>query len=158
MFGEAIEGLARAVGRTNWLYAQYVNRLHGRSGHLWQNRFYSCGLDEPHLWTALRYVERNPLRAGLCRRAQDYRWSSAAAHVAGQDDVLVRAAPLLALEPRWARHLAADPDAETVRQLRRHEATGRPAGSERFLKRLERLLDRVLRPRKPGRPRKCDEK
>ncbi len=101
---------------------------------------------------------RIPVRAGLCRRPQDYPWSSAAAHVAGRDDVLVQAAPLLKLEPRWARRLAADPDAETVRQLRRHEATGRPLGGERFLKRLEKLLDRALRPRKPGRKKKGQEK
>ena len=53
--GEA--SLARAVGRTHFLYTQYVNRLHGRSGHLWQNRFYSCALDDEHLWNALVYVE-----------------------------------------------------------------------------------------------------
>jgi len=74
------ESLARAVGRTNWLYAQYVNRLHGRSGHLWQNRFYSCALDEGHFWAAMCYVERNPLRAGLVRVPWGYAWSSAAAH------------------------------------------------------------------------------
>ena len=68
--------------------------------------------------------------------------------------MLVRAAPVLKLEPRWARHLTADPDAETVQQLRRHGATGRPAGSERFVKRLERLLGRALQPQKPGRPKK----
>jgi putative transposase len=40
------ETLAKAVGRTHFYYAQAINRLHGRSGHLWQNRFFSCGLDE----------------------------------------------------------------------------------------------------------------
>ena len=55
--------LAKAVGRTHWLYTQYVNRLHRRSGHLWQNRFFSCALDESHCWQALAYVERNPVRA-----------------------------------------------------------------------------------------------
>jgi hypothetical protein len=48
---------------------------------LWQNRFYSCALDEVHLWTALRYVERDPVRAQLVTRPEDYFWSSAAAHV-----------------------------------------------------------------------------
>lgn len=55
-------------------------------------------------------------------------------------------------------HLIAVPDAETVRQLRRHEETGRPAGSPRFVRRLERLLGRVLQPRRPGRPRKEPKK
>ena len=78
--------LAAAIGRTHWLYTQYVNRLHGRSGHLWQNRFFSCALDEPHLWTALRYIECNPLRAGATRAAWNYPWSSAAAHVGTRAD------------------------------------------------------------------------
>jgi len=74
------DSLAKAVGRAHWLYAQYVNGLHGRSGHLWQGRFYSCALDERHLWTALAYVELNPVRARVVRRAWRYEWSSAAAH------------------------------------------------------------------------------
>jgi len=74
------ESLAKAVGRTHWLYTQYVNRLHGRCGHLWQNRFYSCTLDETHFWPAMVYVERNPVRAKRVRRAWEYPWSSAAAH------------------------------------------------------------------------------
>lgn len=81
-----------------------------------------------------------------------------AAHLAGKDNVLVQAGPLLKPAPRWAQHLSADADAETVRQLRRHAATGRPAGGERFPKRLEKLLGRVLRPRKPGRKKKAGGK
>jgi len=74
------DSLAKAIGRTHWIYARLVNRLHGRSGHLWQNRFYSCALDRDHLWRAIAYVERNPVRARLHRKAWLYPWSSAAAH------------------------------------------------------------------------------
>src|SRR4030042_765949 len=63
------DSLAKAVGRGHWLYTQYVNRLHGRSGHLWQNRFYSCALDEEHLVAARAYAERNPVRAKLVKQA-----------------------------------------------------------------------------------------
>jgi len=111
-------------------------------------------MDETYLLACAQYVERNPVRAGLCRRPGEYRWSSAAAHLAGRDDTLVRVAPLLALDPRWAQHLGADPDTDTVRQLRSHEATGRPAGDEACLRGLERKLGRVLRPRRAGRKRK----
>ena len=75
------ESLAKAVGRTHWLYTQHINRLHGRVGHLWQNRFYSCALDRDHYWAAMRYVERNPVRARLHPKAWLYPHSSAAAHV-----------------------------------------------------------------------------
>jgi putative transposase len=74
------DSLAKAVGRTHWLYTQAINRLHGRSGHLWQNRFHSCPLAHGHYWAAMRYVERNPVRARLCRFAWEYPYSSAAAH------------------------------------------------------------------------------
>ena len=76
----AADSLAKAVGRTHWLYSQAINRLHGRSGHLWQGRFYSCALDPDHYGAAMRYVERNPVRARLHRKAWLYPWSSAAAH------------------------------------------------------------------------------
>ena len=57
------DGLAEAIGRTHFVHTQYVNRLHGRSGHLWHGRFYSCPLDETHLWRSMVYIERNPVRA-----------------------------------------------------------------------------------------------
>jgi putative transposase len=152
------EALAKAVGRTHFRYTQYVNRLHGRSGHLWQNRFYSCPLDEEHFWTAMAYVERNPVRAKLVRRAWEYPWSSAAAHVGGADP-----SPLLDLSV-WARRMAAGGDwretlarpgdPETTAALRRNTATGRPLGSDRFLSKLETALNRRLRPLPVGRPRK----
>jgi putative transposase len=73
--------LAVALRRAHGRYALYLNARRRRTGHLWQNRFYSCALDERHLWIALRYVERNPVRASLVTRAEKYEWSSAAAHL-----------------------------------------------------------------------------
>ena len=93
------ESLAKAIGRADFLHTQYVNRLQGRSGHLWQNRFHSCALDEGHFWSAMRYVEQNPVRAGLVKEAGDYEWSSAAAHLTGED-----LTELLDME-RWAAQM-----------------------------------------------------
>jgi len=61
------DGLQRAVGRSHFLYTQYINRLHRRSGHLWQGRFFSCPPDDAHALDALRYVEMNPVRARMTR-------------------------------------------------------------------------------------------
>ncbi len=155
---ESEDGLRRAIGEAHRRYTRRVNFREGWRGHLWQGRFASFVMDEPHLLACARYVERNPVRAGLCARAGDYPWSSAAAHLAGKDDGLVRVRPLLELVPRWGRHLSADPDEETVGRLRRHEGTGRPLGGERFLQRLEKIVGRLLRPRKPGRKKKTREK
>ena len=75
------DSLAVLFRRVHGAYAQAVNAGLGRSGHLWQNRFYACPLSERHLWVALRYVEANAVRAGLVAQAAAYRWSSAAAHL-----------------------------------------------------------------------------
>jgi len=74
------EGLALTLKQTHGRYASYWNGQLASSGHAWQGRFYSCPLDEPHLWKALRYVELNPVRAGLVTSAALWPWSSAAAH------------------------------------------------------------------------------
>ena len=83
---ERADSLALLFRRVHGRYAQYINTRRGRSGHLWQGRFYSCPLDGAHLATALRYVEENPCRAGLARQPEQYRWSSAAVHLGLRGD------------------------------------------------------------------------
>ena len=156
------DALAKALGRTHFRYTQYVNRLHGRSGHLWQNRFYSCALDDDHYWTAMAYVERNPVRARLVRRPWTYRWSSAAAHCGrGRDR-----SGMLDLG-QWSEWLAGDDWSETLvdilgdetlSALRLNTHRGRPLGSDAFLSKIEALLGRRLRPLPVGRPRKRKRK
>lgn len=148
------DGLRRVLGETHRRYTRRVNLREGLGGHLWQDRFYSFPMDEPHLLAAARYVEQNPVRAGLARRARDWRWSSARAHLAGQDDGLASVSPLLDLVPDWRAFLAGDADAGIVESLRLHTRTGRPLGTDRFLGRLERSLGRTLKPRRPGRKAK----
>ncbi len=149
--------LALAVGRTHWLYTQHVNRLHGRHGHLWQNRFFSCALDEPHLADVLLYVERNPVRARLVRYPWTYRWSSAAAHANGADPAgLIDPAPWRKIStPSQWRSLLVRPDAEDfARRICLSTSTGRPLATDSTLNRLERRLGRRLRALPVGRPKK----
>ncbi|MGD2109963.1 MAG: transposase [Phycisphaerae bacterium] len=153
------EALAKAVGRTNFRYAMYVNRLHQRSGHLWQNRFFSCALDEVHAWRALRYVERNPVRARLVRVAWRYWWSSAAEHCGCR-----RANKIALVDPRawqrtwdagrWQQTLRETDDEETLSRLRLCTHRGRPLADDSFLSKLEHKLGRRLRPLPVGRPRR----
>ena len=82
---ERDDSMSVLLRRVHGRYAQYYNARTGRIGHLWQNRFFSCMLAPDHLWTALAYVERNPMRARIVRCAEDYRWSSAIAHITGGD-------------------------------------------------------------------------
>jgi putative transposase len=147
--------LAEAIGRTHFVYSQYVNRLHSRSGHLWQNRFYSCALDDEHYWTAMAYVEQNPLRARLVRKPWRYPYSSASAHVTGHDGsgLLDLAAWRQRQPPDWAAVLDDRQDEETLRQVRGHTCRGRPLGSDDWLAKLEVRLGRRLRALPVGRPR-----
>ena len=151
-------GLARGIGEAHRRYTRRINFRKRWRGHLWQGRFSSFVCDEAHLLAAVRYVETNPVRAGLCRRPWRYRWSSAAAHMAGADDVLVKTRPMLEIVSQqmadWQAYLALETPAETIRRLRLHERTMRPVGNAGFIGKLERLLGRNLRPGRPGRPKK----
>ena len=155
------ESLAKGIGRTHFRYSQYINRLHKRSGHLWQGRFYSCALDERHLWLAMKYMELNPVRARLCRVAWRYNWSSAAAHTdeRAQSDLLDLRWWYEQFSAReWRKELGEGLSVEEVARIRLRTQTGRPLGSDGFLSKLETLLDRRMRPLPVGRPRKSPRK
>jgi putative transposase len=117
---------------------------------LWQGRFSSFPLYEAHLYTAAQYIELNPMRAGLVEEPWQYPWSSAALHLAGCDDRLVRVKPLLEMFGDWREYLTRDIPEEEFQALQRHERTGRPLGDETFLASLKETLGLTLRPRKSG--------
>lgn len=154
---ETETGLARGVGLTNQLYTQYLNHKLSQSGRIWQNRFFSCVVEnEQHLWAVARYIERNPVKAGIAERAEDYRWSSAKAHLSGTDDTVLGPS-VTWLAPSEMRAyvefvLTENEDMDT--KIRQATRTGRPFGSENFIDMLEFRLKQVLRPKKAGRPRK----
>ena len=152
---ESEDGLRRAIGEAHRRYTRHVNFREGWRGHLWQGRFASFPLDEAHLYCATRYVELNPVRAGMAAEAAQYPWSSAAAHLAGRDDVLVKVQPLLERLGDWGRLLEPAPSEDVVAVMRRHERTGRPLGSAAFVAELEGRLGRMLSPQRPGRKRKA---
>lgn len=147
---EREDGLRLAVGEAHRRYTLHVNHREGWSGHLWQGRFSSYVMDEAHLLMAARYVERNPVRAGMVAAPGDYPWSSAGAHLAGEDDLLVKAAPLLSLVPDWKEFLDERDKPEHQELMRRHERTGRPLGDDTFFQRLKAVVGADLRPKKPG--------
>jgi len=153
----AEESLAKAVGRTHFRYTQYINRFHRRSGHLWQGRFYSCALDERHFWLAMKYIELNPVRARLCRKAWRYEWSSASAHVdnGARYEMLNLSGwyDMISAE-RWRKELEDGMSDSQVNRLRSSTHTGRPLGIDSFLSKLEMLLGRRVRPLPIGRPKK----
>jgi len=142
--------VAAALGRTHWRYTRRVNFGDGCRGWLWQGRFASCPLDREHARAAVRYVELNPVRAGLARRPEEYAWSSARFHVLGERDGLTMVSPVTEEVGDWREYLGGGSDGEAAR-LRRSTSTGRPLGSPDFVARLERELGRPLAPGRPGR-------
>jgi len=147
------DSLHRMLKPLHMRYAQRMNRARGWSGHLWQGRFFSSALDEPHFFGAVRYVERNPVRAGMVSRAEDYRWSSAAAHCGLRADLLltVESPWIRTLESigDWSSWLAEGDDQACADLLRRNADKGLPCGSESFIRGLEAATGRNLhfRPR-----------
>ena len=146
--------LSRTFGDAHGRYAAYLNTKLGRSGHFWQNRFFSCSMDEAHLWAALRYVERNPVRAGMVDRASSFRWSSAAVHagIAPRPDWL-EAQPMESrfTPQQWDLFLKSDSIAEADIELRKNTYTGRPTGSREFVEWAEAKLGRKLAAQPGGR-------
>ena len=152
---ETESSLARGIGLTNQVYTQYLNRKLHQSGRIWQNRFFSCVVEnDQYLWAVARYIERNPLKAGLAESAESYRWSSAKANITGTSDPVLSANAWLAPQDQNSyAEFVRDEDEETDEAIRKATRTGRPFGSESFMEILEFRLNQSLRPRKPGRPR-----
>ena len=155
MVPDRADALAAALKQTHGRYAAYWSTKHGSSGHVWQGRYYSCPLDQPHLWEALRYTELNPVRAGMVTEADAWTWSSAAVHCG-----MTAGGGWLRLEEwrerwdvtSWKGYLAAgDTDAERA-AIRQCTHSGRPLAAEEFIHELEQRTKRSLAPRKGGRP------
>lgn len=148
------DGLRRAIGEAHRRYTLRINFREGWTGHLWQGRFASFLMDEPYLLTAARYVELNPVQAGLVAKPWDYRWSSARAHIEGRGDALVKSRFLLEIVPDWRAFLEDGLSPEKTRLFEEHERTGRPLGGEEFVAVLEARTGRKIGLGRRGRPPK----
>jgi putative transposase len=150
------DGLRAALADAHRRYARRINFAHGWTGYLFQGRFASYPMDAAHLMAAVRYVERNPVKAGLVRRAEGWRWSSARAHVAGKADGLTDLAGLAGVHRNWRAMLrhgleAGDLAPEAEAAIEAAIRTGRPLGGAAFIERLEAETGRTLARQKPGR-------
>lgn len=148
-----VRSLAGTFGEAHRRYTRTVNFREGWRGHLWQERFHSYPLDERHLLAAARYVELNPVRAGLVESPEDWEWSSTRYHLGLRTtDWLVREQGLFGLVDDWESYLReADKDRNT--NYDSHLRTGRPLGGADFVERLERFVGKNLRPKKGGWPK-----
>ena len=143
--------LAEAMAAANRKYAFAINLREDWGGCLWQGRYSSYPLDHQHLIAAVRYIERNPVRAGIIERPEDYPWSSAQAHVYGKPDALISESLLSEEIGNWASFINQDETEESIKNLRAHLDSGRPLGDEGFVEKLEKMTGRTLKKLKAGR-------
>jgi putative transposase len=145
------DSLAKAISETHRKYTCLINIREDWKGYLWQGRFISYPLDDGYCYSVIRYIERNPVRAGIVVKAEDYRWSSARPHVAKAVDRLLSPCPLEPTIGEWLSYLRQRDREEDIRVIGEHEHTGRPLGSNDFVRRLEQLTGRSLVPLRRGR-------
>jgi len=142
------DSLAKGIGEAHRLYTRYKNSKAGVRGHLFQDRFFSCTLSESHFYSAIRYVERNPVKASIVKNAWDYEWSSAKFFTGERSkDKLVDKHPFTAEITDWKNFLSIDGQDDLLISSTK---TGRPCGDECFVDMLELELGRKIKKNKPG--------
>lgn len=142
--------LSRLFRQVHRHYTRHINFREQWKGHLWQERFHSFVMDERYLLATVRYVELNPVRARLCDKPENWQWSSARAHLHEQDDQITTVEPMLGRVSHWPSYLSAGNTEPSLESIRQHASSGRPAGDETFIEKLESLSGRTLKKKKPG--------
>ncbi len=157
---EAPGALMKALGQR---YVQYVNRVYRRSGTLWEGRFRSCPIqEEAYLFGCQRYIELNPVRAGMVEHPGEYRWSSYQANGQGENNPLIRPHALYealgldaaSRQTAYRELFRHELESGMVDEIRRATNGNFVLGSERFAAEVAVALGRRVLPGKSGRPRK----
>jgi putative transposase len=144
---EGIDGLRATLSAVHTAYAQRINTAQKASGHLFQGRFASYPMDDPHMMVAARYIENNPVKAGMVLRAEDWAWSSARSHISGTHDGITESAPLTQYIKNWRAMLAHG--LEAADHIDAALQTGRPLATGDWIK----AHGLMIAEKKRGRPR-----
>ena len=151
-----VESLAKMMQAITLCYSKYFNQENERTGRLWECRYHSTVIDgDSYLWTVSKYIENNPVRAGIVKRPEDYPYSSAKAHILGKKDPLLRD-PLFDRSElnEYRRFIRSEEDKKVIEEIRKQTRLGKPLGDGGFLKILSERLGCSLNFRPKGRPRK----
>ena len=146
------ESLTNAIRETHRRYTIMINRREKWTGYLWQGRYSSYPMDDKHLSSCVKYIEQNPVKAGLVEKAGEWNWSSAKHHLGIKEDEILGKSPLVETISNWQAYLEGEVMETT--QIKLHETTGRPFGSLNFIESCEKILNRVLKLQQPGRKSK----
>lgn len=160
---EAPSAMMKALGQR---YVQYINKTYRRTGTLWEGRFRSCPIQEElYLLACQRYIELNPVRAGMVAQPADYPWSSYRANAQGEANPLLRPHTLYEAlandaSTRQAAYQALfgnELDPERVDEIRKATNGNFLLGNTCFAAEVESTLGRRVLPGKSGRPRRADK-
>jgi len=153
---EKADSLARCFSDVHVRYTRMINKRQEWKGHLWQARFGSNVLDENYLRAAVRYVERNPVRAGIVKTAWEYPWSSAALHagITKKDELVSGDEMLRQMIGNWKKYLRQAEEEAFVGMIRKEGMVSRPIGEAGFIKKLEKRFQCRLQRQRRGRPKK----
>ncbi len=150
------ESLPKMMQGLTLCYTKYFNGENGRTGRLWECRYYCTVVDEDsYLWTVSRYIENNPVRARMVRRAEDYPYSSAKAHILGKKDPLLKE-PLFDKDElnAYREFIHSEEDKKIMEEIRKQTRSGKPLGDGGFLDTLPEKLGQSFSFRPKIRPRK----
>ena len=148
--------LAKTMQKLSLTFTQHINRKYKRTGRLWECRFHSALVDkESYLWSVVRYIERNPVRAKIVSKPDEYRWSSAKANFTGKGMDFIK--PIWQNDTERKEYIAFlnNPDKEEeIEIVKKSTISGKPIGSEDFLNQILKTLDITINTQPKGRPRK----
>ena len=157
---EESDSLSRLFNTAHMRYSHYYNKKKKAKGHLWQGRFYSCILDDEHLKKAARYVERNPVRAKIVKKAEEWRWSSASTNMdegVGELRITGMRGYFEINGKDWKDYLKEKDEVGFVDEIRKATNMSRAMGRESFIEKIEKMLGVSLKLIAQGRPCKEQE-
>jgi len=147
---------ARTINTVHMRYAQYINQKYERVGHLWQGRYYSCILDDAHLFAAVRYVERNPVRAEMVIKPWEWVWSSAREHIELEDKGIIFLDDIkscLSISS-WREYIEFDDKEDDLIEIRKQTLSLRAWAEDSFKKIVEEKYGVQFKSNSRGRPKK----
>ena len=148
--------LAKVFNTVHMRYSQYFNKKKGVRGHLWQGRFFSCPLDKCHLYEAIRYVELNPIRAGISSHLKDYIWCSAYSRLCNDKTIPLNSIKRYLEIDNWEEYLKEAVNEEIIATFKSNTKSGRPSGDKRFVNKIEKMTGRSFKVKQVGRPKKIN--
>jgi len=137
------KSFAKGFALAHQKYTYIINQREGWKGYLWQGRFLSYPMDERYLFAAVRYVELNPVRAGIVEKPEDYPWSSARAHIFGEKEELLSDNFMRGEISDWKAYLNQKGNDLENKIFKAHETNAKPLGDKKFIEKIEKMTGRI---------------